>query len=394
MSKPTHLFQSPRFKRHLLPLVMILALAVLGSYILIATHAATPAVSAEPEGGILTSPAVKLVDASASSSGAIRFGTVTPPPPGGKALYEPADGKVYIGLATSSHNNYVTNFDTATGIPTRPAIFEDYTTPDGDMSNEFNNIGYGPVAGAEPALSGMTPMVSWNLTMSQNVITNGSKDTYITKMATEAKAFGKPVFIRLDWEMNGGWYNGYDQTGGTTPAMFVASWQHVRSIFRTIAPNAAFVWCPNVGEFRDPSHVETPDDKWYPGDSYVDWTAVDVYPEYDSNPQDAITKAYGLNWFANFSATHHKPLLVGEYGMRERSGTPAKADSSTTFDIIFGWANAYPNTVKALIYFDFGSNHRLESEPPTGSANNPLGLAAYRKYTIGNGRYLYSVPGS
>jgi hypothetical protein len=394
MKRLTNKLPSLKFKQPLLLFVVILGFGAIGSYILITSHAATPVVSIQPESGSVASPAMVVSDSSASNSAGIKFIAAPPVTTGGNALYEPADGKAYIGLATSSHNNYVTNFDVATGIATHPAIFEDYTPADGDMINQFNNIGYGSVTGAEPALAGMTPMVSWNLTMSNNVITNGSQDAYITKMANEAKTFGKPVFIRLNWEMNGGWYNGYDQKGGTTPAMFVASWQHVHDIFHAIAPNAAFVWCPNVGEFSDTSGVKVPNENWYPGDSYVDWVGVDAYPEYDSNPPNVVTKSYGLNWFASFSASHNKPLVVGEYGMREQSGTTAKADSSTTFDVIFGWANANPNTVKALIYFDFGSNHRLESEPPTGTANNPLGLAAYRSYTVGNNRYLYSVPGS
>ena len=78
----------------------------------------------------------------------------------------------------------------------------------------------------------------------------GNCDTYLTDFADAAAAFGHPVLMTFDHEMNGSWYPWDATDGGTstgvTPAQWIAAWNHVTSLISAIAPNVAWVWAPNI----------------------------------------------------------------------------------------------------------------------------------------------------
>jgi hypothetical protein len=62
-------------------LSLAVAFAVIGTTLLLATHAATPVVSLEPENGTHTGSATVVTDTSASGSKYVKFSAVTTPPP-------------------------------------------------------------------------------------------------------------------------------------------------------------------------------------------------------------------------------------------------------------------------------------------------------------------------
>jgi hypothetical protein len=61
--------------------VAVFGVAIIGYALLVATHAATSVISAEPEAGIISAPADPVQDASASSGRAIMFNAATLPAP-------------------------------------------------------------------------------------------------------------------------------------------------------------------------------------------------------------------------------------------------------------------------------------------------------------------------
>ncbi|MBA3389501.1 MAG: hypothetical protein H0U02_09090 [Rubrobacter sp.] len=98
----------------------------------------------------------------------------------------------------------------------------------------------------------------------------GVRDAYIDQVAKSIKAVGRRVLIRFGHEMNGngGWPR------HAQPTNFRAAWRRIVSRFRRVGvTNAEWVWSPiimypNGGlDFRP----------YYPGDAYVDWTALDGY---------------------------------------------------------------------------------------------------------------------
>ncbi len=265
-------------------------------------------------------------------------------------------------------------WESAAGV-SQPAIFDQYTPQNGNLTTVLNTF-----TGSRQSI---TPMVSWNLEFTGNRITNGSQDSYLATQVSEVKAYGKPIFLRLDWEMNGTWYPEYNEPA-VTPAMYVASWQYVVNYFHKAGvTNVAFVWCPNV---NDPISGTTIT-QWYPGDAYVDWTAVDAYPQFSSGSW-MMTGSDGLNSQAQFAQAHNKPMMIAEWAPTTKPVSGAVSDTAT-IDTIFNWAAAYPNTVKAIVYFDFAT----QGQDFTLAAH-PQAAAEYRKYVDGVARFAATVTGT
>ena len=279
----------------------------------------------------------------------------------------PADGDVYLGVSTDIGR--LDAFDRAAGLAAgrNPAIYDQWTTPNGPVQPTLDNARTRP---------GMTPMISWNLPLADNRISDGSQDAYIRAQADAIRAYGGPVFLRLDWEMNASWYTGWNMPG-VSPAQFVAAWRHVYAVFRQQgATNAAFVWCPTL--WNGPGGRSASD--WYPGDAYVGWLGIDAYPQSAVAPF-ILNGPGGLNDTAAFAVAHDKPLMVAEWA----PALPAP-DTTAAMDLIFQFAAAHPDTVKALVYFDFvtdGKDYTL--------ADHPVGAADFRRRVDGDPHFLLST---
>jgi Glycosyl hydrolase family 26 len=275
----------------------------------------------------------------------------------------PGPGKFYLGVYSSPAN--LPAFDSAAAV-SRPAIFGGYSGVDGNVK--------GVLANASTA-SGSIPMVSWKVDFSGNKVISGSDDTYLRAQAAAIKAYGKPVFVRLDWEMNGSWY--VWGSGHVTPSAYVASWRYIWTLFhKEGVANAAFVWCPNVGELNQKSS-----ELWYPGNGYVDWIGLDAYPD-PSDPSAAtkmLTGPDGLDAMADFAAAQRKPFMLAEWGPQV-----VNARAPQVFDLVFAWAASHPATVKALVYFD-SRNDILTLDP--------AGAAEYRKLIREHRASLFGVGG-
>ena len=284
------------------------------------------------------------------------------------AKFEPPDGSVYLGVSTDIDR--IGAFEQVAGITTHPAIYDQYTWPDGPLSPTLANAA---------SLPGTTPMVSWNLPLTDGAVVSGARDDYLRAQADVVKKFNRPVFIRLDWEMNSTWSPGWDPPQ-VPPSAYIAAWRHVYDVFQSEgAVGAAFVWCVNT--WPGPNHTDI--SAWYPGDAYVDWIGVDGYPQ--SSVTDYLMNAQdGLNPLASFAAGHHKPLMLAEWAPQL-----PKPDTAAAIDLILDWAAAYPRTVKALVYFDFAVGTK-----DFELADHPVGAAELRRRTASGPNYPDTVPGA
>jgi hypothetical protein len=283
------------------------------------------------------------------------------------AKFAPANGDVYLGVSTDIGR--LGTFDQAAGLTSseHPAIYDQYTTPDGSVAQILTNA---------KTRQDMAPMISWNLPMTGGQVTDGSRDAYLKAQAEAVKNYGGPVFVRLDWEMNATWYPDWNMPA-VTPAQFIAGWRHVYDIFQsTGAANAAFVWCPNL--WNGPGGLGP--DTWYPGAAYVDWLGVDAYPQ-SAVPSFILTGPGGLDDTVKFAEQQKKPLMVAEWA-------PAlpQPDTTAAMDLLFDFAADYPNTVKALVYFDFNTNGRDYT-----LKDHPVGAAEFRKKVDGNSHFLLTL---
>jgi hypothetical protein len=205
--------------------------------------------------------------------------------------------------------------------------------------------------------------IAWSFPGSINLAAtaSGADDAYIRARAREIKDYGGPVYLRLNWEMNGDWYawasyNVNTPIPGNTPADYIAAWRRTVNIVRYLAPNASFIWCPHLWVF----HSQTPD-LWYPGDQWVDWTGVTAYP--GSAVWDWVENGdWGLTVQAAFAVAHGKPFRICEWGAGQ-GDTPTNVG---TFYQFTDWVVSHP-VCREIVYFHVvglnGINYRLEAYP-------------------------------
>ncbi len=252
--------------------------------------------------------------------------------------------------------------------------------------NEFNTIrDYGAI-----------PMYSWG---SQAIpvaadlnqpdfqlsdVISGRYDTYIRNFASAAKKWGKPFFLRFNWEMNGGWFAWAEGVNGNKSGEYVAAWRHVHDIFTEVgATNATWVWCPNVdpeGHFQKLGGL-------YPGDAYVDWTGLDGY-NWGTNPArpdrwrsfDSLYRStYKL---ITETIAPSKPMIISEVGSTEHGGSKA----AWIKDMLAKVPVDYPQ-VRGLLWFekfDDGMDWPLStSASATDAFAEGIGASSYSANVFG-----------
>jgi hypothetical protein len=245
----------------------------------------------------------------------------------------------------------------------------------GGGSCDFYGFPEGPIENIR--LHGSIPVLSW---ASQAIpagpndsdyqlsdVIEGKYDTEILDFAEEARDWGHPFFLRFNWEMNGDWFPWSEGANGNGPGQYVAAWRHVHDIFAAAgATNATWVWCPYV----DPSGSLQSLSSLYPGDEYVDWTALDGY-NWGTNP--AAPKGW-RSFDQLFRATYEtivtqvapsKPMMIPEVGSSEYGGSKA----SWIRDMLAKIPASYPK-IRALLWFDkFDSNMDWPIETSADSAS-------------------------
>jgi beta-mannanase len=224
---------------------------------------------------------------------------------------------------------------------------------------------------------GSIPLFSWSSRddslnnfpeFRSRVITSGDYDSHIRQFALDAKAWGQPFFLRFDWEMNGWWYpwaEGKLGTGtavfnGNRPGDYVAMWRHVHDIFTEVgATNVTWVWC--INQMSDTSVGQHPPmDQIYPGDDYVDWTAMDNYNRYAGwESFHTVNTGSGTEWLLNtyqalLDTAPAKPIMLAEFGSKEDADNgQRKADWLT--DAFAVQLPAHFPQIKAVVYFNWNT---------------------------------------
>jgi hypothetical protein len=224
---------------------------------------------------------------------------------------------------------------------------------------------------------GAIPVFSWNSTASPpsldqpafslGTILDGTYDAYIRDFATKAKEWGHPFFLRFNWEMNGFWFPWSEGVNGNTSGQFVAAWRHVHDIFTAVgATNATWVWCPNI----DLSGSLIPLGKVYPGDDYVDWTALDGFNWGDR---------HGSPGWQSFNQVFHrtyrriitrvapdKPMMLAEVASTERGGNKPAWIKNMLVKVRHSYRK-----VRAVIWYDVedrGTHWPIERRRKDGNA--------------------------
>jgi beta-mannanase len=173
-------------------------------------------------------------------------------------------------------------------------------------------------------------------------VINGTYDSYLVKFADAVAAFGHPVLLTFDHEMNGAWYPWGDTT--ITPTQWIAAWQHVTSVISSIALNATWVWVPNIEQGA--ASVAS----YWPGHGYVN-------PHVNVVGLDGYFQNSGSTWANTFSQSVTDvmaasgrifPFIVAE------TGVPS-SDSNGVSQIDNLVVGARSVGAAALMYFDSGT---------------------------------------
>jgi hypothetical protein len=199
-------------------------------------------------------------------------------------------------------------------------------------------------------------------------IAAGKHDAYIHASAKAIKASPYTVYIRLMHEFNGNWYAwGYGVNGNTSPAQFVAVFQHVVQIFQQEGvTNVQFVWCASTQAMLTTN--APPIEAFFPGDQYVDWVSIDGYNRNRgkwSTVADLFSAAY-----ATLTKISRRPVMIAETACVEDT-TDSTAKPRWMTD---GFLNIIPNQmprIKSILYFDnagHGETYPLDSSPASFAA--------------------------
>jgi Glycosyl hydrolase family 26 len=219
--------------------------------------------------------------------------------------------------------------------------------------------------------AGMIPFYSWGSTgegpgFTDAQIAGGAQDAYITAWAQAAKAWGHPLFLRFDWEMNGGWFPYGVGAGANSTADYVAMWRHVHDIFARVgARNVSWVWCPEIG----PGDTVPLLPSLYPGEKYVGWTCLDGYNT--GRPwlsfRSILTPEYRI---ITRSIAPRKPMIIGEIGTTETGGSKAQWIAGMLADLPV----RFPK-VRGVLWYDSGgvgpggqSDWPIETSPGAAAA--------------------------
>jgi len=155
------------------------------------------------------------------------------------------------------------------------------------------------------------PLISWHCGDTNAHIERGDDDKLIRAHADAIRAFGHPLFLRYEWEMNLSALTDvrkpcYDpktdlRTGFFSPPRYIAAWKRIRSIFAAEgANNVIWLWNPGAGG-PDPA-------QYYPGDDEVDWVGLDSYDRHDYTFEDTFFP------FLDDLSQFRKPMMIVETG--------------------------------------------------------------------------------
>jgi glycosyl hydrolase family 26 len=313
---------------------------------------------------IITAGVLKVADpiapaTPATSSSAPPIGTFSHHP---VRITLPAQPASYLGVfAKGVPDSYVPlqSFATTSGV--RPNIALYYSGWYEKFKSAF---------AVQVTDNGAVPFIQIDPTgINMSAIASGAFDTFLKSFATDVASYGartrQGVIIGFGHEMNGYWYSwGH---GHVRPALFVAAWRHIVTVFRQQgADDVTWLWTVNI---IDPARGIPSPASWWPGDSYVTWVGIDGYYLKSSW---TFASLFGPTIKAVRALTL-RPILISETGAGPAAGQPGKIAD------LFTGTRAYG--LLGFVWFDAKGTQDWRLRDPTALATYRQGAKTYRKPT-------------
>jgi len=145
-------------------------------------------------------------------------------------------------------------------------------------------------------------------------VARGVHDDKIARLAKFFAATSQPVYLRIGYEFDGSWNQGYE-----VHATYVAAYRRIVDGLRARnVDNVAFVWQASASPLDDileHGHHENLRD-WYPGSQYVDWIALSWFLPPHATPRAsgfAVPDQLALaNEVLAIARTEHKAVMIAE----------------------------------------------------------------------------------
>ena len=240
-----------------------------------------------------------------------------------------------------------------------------------------------------------------------NEVANGGADGYYKTLAQNlvSAGFGSS-YIRLGWEFNGtymGWSICQQSGNGLTSwaSDFVPAYRNIVTSMRSVSgANFKFIWNP-----LDSSNVSCAGvhlENFYPGDSYVDAVALDVYDGISQTTSDSARwtdllngvnaggwtsvppepingqkfEGYGLKWLAAFGQEHNKQVAIPEWGLDTSGQDAGGGDDPYFVTQMANWIKA--NATGPAIFWNENDGTLALDIPNYTSAPTPNATAAFK----------------
>jgi hypothetical protein len=241
-----------------------------------------------------------------------------------------------------------------------------------------------------------------------NLVASGGADGYYKTLAKNlvSAGFGSS-YVRLGWEFNAtfmGWSICNQEGSGLTSwaSDFVPAFRNIVTSMRSVSgANFKFIWNPLESSNVSCAGVNMED--FYPGDSYVDAVALDVYDGIGQTVSDTARWAdllngvngghwtsvapnaingqkfegYGLDWLAAFGKEHDKQISVPEWGLDATGGTDAGGGDDAYFVTQMAkWVKA--NATGPAIFWNYSDGNLPLDIPKESTGKTPAATAAFK----------------
>jgi hypothetical protein len=243
-----------------------------------------------------------------------------------------------------------------------------------------------------------------------DLVASGGANGYFKTLAQNliSAGFGSS-YIRLGWEFNAssmGWSICNLQGSGPTSWLkdFVPAFRNIVTSMRSVSgANFKFIWNP-----IDTSNSSCPGvhlENLYPGDSYVDVVALDVYDGIGSTISSDATRftdllngvgkggytavtpnaangqtfggeGYGLKWLAAFGKEHNKEISLPEWGLESTSQNAGGGDDAYFVTHMADWIKA--NATGPAIFWNSGNGTLPLDIPNYTNGGTPAATQAFK----------------
>lgn len=177
---------------------------------------------------------------------------------------------------------------------------------------------------------------------------SGRYDSYILAFARALSEFSQTVYLRLMHEMNGNWYPWCGSVNQNRTELFVPAWNHISNLVRCqSSSNISLVWSPYAASY--PGGAGNALSDYFPGDSTVDWVALDGYNWGTAQPEIGWQSFENIfqDAYQSITKISRRPLMIAETGCSESGGDKARWIREA-FDAL---ENGF-DRVEMLVWFD------------------------------------------